>query len=334
MKFIGFPSIESFHNAVKAVSAYPHLAPTPVKYRGKVKLHGTNAGIRLADGEVRAQSRTQLISVGNDNAGFAAWVESHKAYWLGVWKANVGVNGEAPSITVFGEFCGPGIMKGTAINNIPTKVFAIFAVHVGESAEEGAVITNPDVIAVLLGNRPSDVHVLPWEGEEFTVNFADRESLEKTVASLNTIIQNIEPSDPWVKKTFGVDGIAEGIVYVPGAGNVVSRKEYSDLCFKAKGEKHKVVKTKNAVQIDPEVAKSVGEFVKLFATEARFEQGLEAVGGATEIKNIGPFIKWVAQDILKESVDELEASDLEWSDVEKSIQTTARNFYLVKNKAL
>ena len=49
----------------------------------------------------------------------------------------------------------------------------------------------------------------------------------------------------------------------------------------------------------------------MFANEARFEQGLATIGGA-EMKNIGQFLKWVMSDIQK-SQDELDASDLEWS---------------------
>ena len=129
-----------------------------------------------------------------------------------------------------------------------------------------------------------------------------------------------------------MDGVSEGIVYTPGAGQVVSRKYYSDLAFKAKGEKHKVNKTKTSVAIDPEVAASAAEFVTMFATEARFEQAVSVVGG--DIKNIGAFLKWVNTDIMKESQAELEASELEWSDVERGVQTAARTWFLSKYRAI
>ena len=41
MNFVSFPEIESFHNAVKAVKQYPHIAGDGnVPYCGKIKLHG------------------------------------------------------------------------------------------------------------------------------------------------------------------------------------------------------------------------------------------------------------------------------------------------------
>src|ERR1035437_7012068 len=86
MEFLGFPSIEKFHNVVKAVGVYPVLAETGiVKYRGKVKIHGTNASVRVANGEgyaeFAAQSRTRIITPTDDNSGFAKWVETHKGFF-------------------------------------------------------------------------------------------------------------------------------------------------------------------------------------------------------------------------------------------------------------
>jgi hypothetical protein len=328
IEFLSFPSVEGFHNVVKAVSAYPHLAPNgPVTYRGKVKLHGTNAGVRLDNGEIAAQSRTQLISVGNDNAGFAAWVLTNEEYFRGLESLR-------NNATIFGEWCGPGIMKGTAINQIPKKIFAVFAVMIG-GKDDAIMITDPDEIGRLLNlpDAPGDVHVLPWHGDAFVVDLHNRDSLQGVVDRLNKVVEDIEPCDPWVKQVFGVEGTAEGVVYYPGGGLNVTRKMYSDLSFKAKGEKHKVVKTKQAVQIDPEVAKGIDGFVQLFVTEARLEQGLSVVGAA-EMKNIPAFLKWFGQDVHKESADELAASGLEWGQVEKSVQAAARNWFIAKAKAL
>jgi hypothetical protein len=329
IQFHGFPSIEGFHNVVKAVGAYPHLAPGPVKYRGKIKLHGTNAGVRIAEGDCAAQSRTQIVTVGNDNAGFAAWVLTKLEFFRTLAS-------HYKDCTIFGEWCGPGIMKGTAINLIPAKVFAIFAITEGETPDSATMMTDPakiDQTLSVAGDLPEGVHILPWYGDEFTIDLKDRDSLPPVVDKLNKVVAEVEPGDPWVKQVFGIDGTAEGVVYYPGAGEKITRKMFSDLAFKAKGEKHKAVKTKESVQIDPEVAKSVEEFVRLFATEARFEQGLAVVGSA-DFKNVPLFLKWVGIDVHKESADELEASGLEWSQVEKSVQAAARNWFILKCKSI
>lgn len=327
MEFASFPSIESFFNVVKLTKSYPHLAKDAISYRGKVKLHGTNAGVRVFNGEVIAQSRTQFIDEKNDNAGFPKWVKSRESFFSSI--------SHSEEIAIFGEWCGPGIMKGTAINQIDKKIFAIFAIIIGKPTvdveDNNVVIYEPDEIKSFIGkDLPDDIHILPWYGESFDINFL-KDDLNSTVNILNEIVNKIEPEDPWVKSVFGISGTAEGIVYYPSVNGKCWRKLYSNFAFKAKGEKHKVVKTKEAVQIDPEVAASVDEFVNLFVTDARIEQGISVVGGA-DVKNTGTFLKWFNSDVKKESVSELEASGLTWDDVQTAIQNSARKAFIEKTR--
>jgi len=44
-------------------------------------------------------------------------------------------------------------------------------------------------------------------------------------------------------------------------------------------------------------------------------------------KLIGDFLKWIGRDVKKESVAELEDSNLEWKDIAKPLSTTARVWY-------
>lgn len=331
MNFVSFPSIEGFYNVVKFTKSYPYLADRPIVYKGKIKLHGTNAGIRIKDGEVVAQSRTQLIYPTSDNAGFAKWVESTKDYWQGVAR-----NAEDTDFTIFGEWCGPGIMKGTAINQIPRKVFVVFAIlgpkfKDDDDKERELFIAEPAAIRAILKESHPDVFILPWHGEPFKVDFHNEANLRQTAEMLNKCVDEVEPCDPWVKQNFGVEGTAEGIVYYPDAAY---RDIFSNFAFKAKGEKHRVVKVKEAVQVDPAIAESVEQFIDLFITEARMDQGLAAIGGSLEMKNMGPFLKWVSSDVFKESVAELEASGLTWDQVQKAVQGAARNWFMAKNKSI
>lgn len=327
MDFVSFPSIEGFHNVVKLTKSYPHLAGKPVKYKGKIKIHGGNAAITIHNGEVKFQSRTQFVDEKNDNAGFARWANLNKEYWSGIKSTE--------QTTIFGEWCGPGIQKGTAINNIPNKIFAVFAVMIGgaeiDVENNNPIISEPDEIKAILGNLPKDVYILPWiNEEENTIDFL-QDDLQVIADYLNDMVNKTEPSDPWVKETFNVDGIAEGIVYYPSVDSITTRKMFSDFAFKAKGDKHKVVKTKEAVQVDPEVAATINEFVDMFVTEARIEQGASVVSGF-EMKNVGNFLKWINTDIKKESVDELEASNLTWDDVQSAVQNTARIKFVAEAK--
>jgi len=319
MQFLGFPHIEGFHNVVKLVQRYPELGDT-FTYRGKVKLHGTNASVQIRNREVTVQSRTQTITANADNAGFARWVDSNLEYWESI-------NEVDEPVTVFGEWCGPGIMKGTAIQGIPNKIFAVFAIMVGED-DSARMVVNPNDIAIYLGNIPNDVKILPWYGDEITIDFTNRQNLLDAAEKLNKVIEQVEPCDPWVEQTFGIKGVGEGVVYYPNYTDEVTRHTFSNFCFKAKGEKHRVNHTKQSVEVDPQVSASIQEFVANFVTEQRLEQGLTFV--PADVKMTGQFVKWVSEDILRESEDELEASELTWKQVNGEVQKAARTWFLAK----
>lgn len=331
--FVSWPSIGGLHNVVKTYEVYPHVASGPVRYRGKIKLHGTNAAVQVRADRFVAQSRSQIITSADDNAGFARWAEGHADFWHAIT-----IRG-SKGFTVFGEWCGPGIMKGTAINQIPNKIFAVFGVllHGDELEEENwELITDPEAIQTYLPYKPSDIYILPWHDEEFTIEFSDRENLQATAKYLSDVVDAIEPLDPWVKQEFKVDGTAEGLVYYPywNKGQC-TRKQFTDLSFKAKGEKHKVVKMRENVQVDPEVAATIQDFVDMFVTPARLSQGVEqGSNGKFDTRLVGPYLAWFCADVQKESVDELQASGLEWKHVAKAVQTAARTWYVEKAKAL
>lgn len=341
---IKWTEIESFHNIRKYTAAYPQLlgGNSKVTYRGKVKLHGTNAAIQvLADGTVLAQSRTSVITSTSDNAGFAKWVEENKEHWSNLTtsyypnqlnKKYLGSSDQ--SIVVFGEWCGPGIQKGVAVNQISKKIFAVFAVQALPGDE---LIVDPEVIQELIQHSP-DTYVLPWYGEEINVNwFEPAEELEKAVALINLEVAKVEKCDPWVQAIFGVEGVGEGIVYYPVSHP--GRKAFGDLCFKAKGDEHKNVKTAKPAQVDPVVVEGASAFAALVVTEARLEQGARAINDNGELvfdlKNMGKFIGWISKDVVKECTAELEASGLTWDKhVQKQVGDTARIWYLDKCKSL
>ena len=333
MSFVKWTSIEGFHNVRKAVAKYG-LFEGYIVYRGKIKLHGTNAGVVVKpNGDVFAQSRTSIIGTGNDNAGFAAWVESTKDYWTGLLDTD-------EQFTVFGEWCGPGIQKGVAINQVDEKQFVVFSIQLGEYDEDGNadMIIEPAIIHNILhrNHQPKNIHILPWYGDEVIVDYGDDEIMQTAVDVINKVVDEVERLDPWVKSVFGVEGTGEGLVYYPVGltkDDKINRADLSKFMFKAKGEKHKVVKTKEAVQIDPEVAANVDEFVDLVVTEARLEQGVREIASGKlvfEHRLIGPFMGWFGKDVKKETEAELEASGLEWKQVAKAVQDAARKWYIAK----
>ncbi len=327
MNFVGIPSIEGFHNVVKAAAKYDVVET--YDYDGKPKMHGTFGGVRVVDGEIMAESKNYLITPQKDNAGFAKWVDSHKLYFS---------NLPLKDHTIFGEWCGPGIMSGAAISQIKNKIFAVFAIV--DSETKTMIVEPKEIEKILAGSdkcgdfskRPSDVYVLPW-CDSVKVDFSRRSSLHDIADSLNAYIDRIEKCDPWVKETFGVEGVAEGVVYYPRLP-VLSVETFEYFSFKAKGSLHQVNRQKQPVLVDPNVSATIDEFVNAFVTEARMAQAVAAIAMPIDTKNMGPFLKWVVEDIQKESVDELEASDLTWEKVQKGVQKEARNWFLKKSREI
>lgn len=340
--FIKWPSIELLHNLCRS---FEYVEKKPIlTYRAKVKLDGTNAGVQISpEGEVSAQSRTQRITPKNDNMGFAAWVNDHLEYFAGL--AN------DQHLTVFGEWCGQGIQNRTAVSRIGRRVFVVFAIQYGGVNGHSAKLeVNPERIRDRLPDHP-DVFVLPFYGDPIELNFSDKDQLKLQAERLNQWVDLVEQTDPWVKDTFGIAGLGEGLVMYPWGSEAlpmeldmvqgqdatapVERLGYSDLLFKAKGLKHHVVKAKQPVQVDPEKVKDINEFVSLFVTPARLEQGAtEACGGEFNMKKMGVFLKWLNQDVQKESQAELEAAQLTWKEVNKAVMNAARDWYREKATAL
>lgn len=320
---VSWGSIELLHNVVRTLTQLHEDEGRKfpvVRYRAKIKLHGTNCAVQITDQGVYPQSRSTMLTPESDLHGFAAWVRDHRAYFAAL----------RPDLVVFGEWCGPGVQRGMAITAIPRRQFAVFAARDGDR-----FVGDPDELRALLSSTaaPADLHILPWDGEPFTVDFGDRGSLDAAAAALSDRVAAVEAEDPWVKQTFGISGLGEGLVLYPlavdGAPAPANPEAIGALMFKAKGEKHRTVGARAAVQVDASKAASVDEFIDLVVTEPRLQQGLATVcGGAFGMQKIGAFIAWIAADVRKESVAELEASGLTWPQVDKPVQARARAWFL------
>jgi len=344
---VKWPEIEGLHHIRKGMKVRqkndPEFTPPIVTYYAKVKLHGTNAGIQvLKDGTVRAQGRNHVLTLKDDNLGFASWVTENQDYF----KALAGPQ----DMVIYGEWCGRGIQKGVAIAQIDRKVLAVFAIQFGLGrASRSRLLVDSSCIRRLLPEHP-DLFVLPWHDTTGKVlNWNDKGALEVRAAEISMEVLKVEEADPWVSEVFGVDGTGEGLVLYPVSifrdddyvsqdladhiGPLIDRDRFSELIFKAKGDKHKVVKQKRPAQVDPEVAKNAADFVELFLTDARLDQGVtEACGGEFDPKRTGDFLKWIGQDVKKESAVELEAAGLEWKQVSKLVTDRARQWYTRKAK--
>lgn len=329
-------SIDSLAHVRRSLKKYKQAVPgfeiPSVVYKAKVKLHGTCASICYMNGELRAQSRTQFITPDNDNAGFAAWVFANEKAWKKVLSLNAG--GDDTQVIVRGEWCGKGIQKGTALNQIDKKVFCIFAVELWTD-EMNTFIYEPEELKFYVPSDGKylrdDVHIIPWynNGAEIEVHYMNTLDVEAAAEAVNESVLAVENCDPFVKETFGIEGLGEGLVYY--ALNIEcdpmnSVQIETRYLFKAKGEKHRVVSSKTKATV--EVLPGVEEFVTYAVTEGRLQQGLsEACNGEADPKLTGAFLKWVGGDVQKECQAELEDSGLEWKNVAKQVNARARKWF-------
>lgn len=351
MTFYAWPEIEGFHNIRKFVRADPTdwwrskellSGTSTVTYRCKVKLHGTNAAVQIhKDGTIVPQSRTNILTVQNDNAGFARWVMNNAKLWQ-----DTRSNARA-QVIVYGEWIGPGIQKNVAVSEIPKKCFAVFAARpLWDNIPLGDELwVEPEILEEIVYGIP-DTYVLPWYSlpchHGCDTNVAAKvdvdwrtsdEELTKSTAVINDWVAAIEANDPWVESTFGVKGTGEGLVFYPVSEHHLGFQNFQNLTFKAKGEKHKNIKTAAPAQVNPEVVASIDAFVDLVLTQARLEQGANATakGAFTyDQRQTGKFVEWILNDVKKETQDELEASSLDWKQVQKPLSDKARSWYLTQ----
>jgi len=331
MEFIKFPEINQFRNVVKEVqrtSAFvgttfhgdevlDYTQPKPViPYRGTVKLHGTNAAVvfDLINDECHIQSRKRIISWKDDNAGFAAFMEPKLAELQKTLPDLWPVEGHNV-VAVFGEWCGGSIQKGVALNQVD-KMFVIFAVKHNDrwlSPSERECIDLPE-----LGIYSNTRFATFWS----TIDFNNPEEIQNQLAELTKLVEAKCP----VSAFFGANGIGEGIVWTP----VEPKWNHSRFWFKVKGEKHSTSKVKTLAAVDVEKVNSIKEFVTTVVTDNRCNQGMhEITNGDPEAftqKDIGTFIRWVFEDIVKEESDVIQASGLEKKEVGSAVAKAAKTW--------
>jgi RNA ligase len=284
--------------------------PQEVTFQGKVKLHGCNTGVtRVATG-LAYQSRETVLTPTSDLKGFAKWASAHPELFTRL----------PEGATLFGEWAGPGVEGGMAVSNLPQKIWAVF----GAILADGTLVYDPEQLRELA----PDCLILPWATEEVVVDFTSPTSLGEVEARVNEMVAQIEQEDPWIRATFGVSGLGEGLVFYP-VGELPPGWPAQDLLWKAKGDKHRTAGIK-PVQVKPTASPSVEAFVQNVVTPARLEQGLSFIGGVKDPKKTGAFLQWLVADVQKETGPELAASNLTWDQVKNAVQVAARTWFLQK----
>lgn len=325
MEHISFGSVESLHNKVKQANKRYHPEQ---RFLVKPKLHGTNASIVIETGLVYAQSRKNVITPEKDNAGFAKWVDA-----LNIDTADAPIG---TTFILYGEWGGQGIQKDDAVTQIGKKAFFPICVRIIYSDGVELVEHEPDRVQFyadeLFGMEDNpDVHVIPIMAELYISFSGDVEHLQAVETTVNSMVAQFEEIDPYINSMFGVEAPGEGVVVYP---DVEDWDTFHKLSFKAKTKSHSVNKSKKAASFKVEVSPDVVDFADRFATVPRFEQAITELGIDIDMKNMGKFLKWVNEDVIKEGSDEVEESELEWKQCSKMITTKAKEWFTTEAKRI
>ena len=314
-----YPSIEQFRNVIRNVKSnhdykgkdeegkaiYQHTENYPtLKFKGTVKLHGTNAGIVNYGDRIEFQSRERVLSLNEDNAGFMTAMSVKNLDFL--------FEKFEPTeyVAIYGEWCGGNVQKGVAINGLE-KMFVIFGVMVDDNWV--------DLPTDLHKNEIGIYNILQFPTYEIDIDFNNPETIQNKLIEMTISVEDECP----VGKFFDKSGVGEGIVFT-----CVTNQE---LKFKSKGEKHSASKVKVLNTIDVEAMASINEFVEMAVSENRLEQGISFFKENNiliDAKNTGEFLRWIVTDVLKEEKDTLEVSGLDEKKVKNAIVTKARMWLL------
>jgi hypothetical protein len=322
-----FPDIGQFRNTIKSVRDFckHHDKPLPVlHFVGTVKLHGTNAGICVRpDNRVMYQSRTRWITPDNDNHGFATWADSRgEEDYIRIAndiREEFKVDANEPVI-FYGEWCGNGINDGAGICTLDYKMFILFAIRVGEDEwVPRSWFTERMLFAYSVYGFGTFGMDIDFSKPEYSQN------------ELIGMTQRVEEECPVTHALMDKKGVGEGIVWttefpIPGRNGLVRCER-----FKVKGDKHSVTKVKKLAEVDIEKVRHVLEFADKVTTENRLLQGVDYLRQEQlddkDIRNIGPFLKWIVADVMKEESDTMIGNGLDKKDVCRAISQTAKNWY-------
>lgn len=346
-RFIKFPSIDQFRSIIKNVThsasyigydeetkkpIYNPTAEYPtITATGTEKIHGTNASVCFSNPDgFWVQNRTRIITPLADNAACAFYAEQNESVWLDIiidLSDEYNIDLDENIITIYYEWCGGSIQKNTAVSGLDKRaiIFRHFKVSPIEHNEDIAATWHETKIqddwVDSAENKIYNICTFPTY--DIIIDFSNPLMAQNEMVDL--VENTIEPSSP-VGETFGIKGnIGEGIVVSFTYKGTLHQ-------FKVKGEKHSKSKVKKLKKVDDVKLQKIQDMAQKVTPGWRLEQMFDEAndvinGGEPTIKNMGPFMKLVNTDIVKEESDIIVEAGLEPKEIFKSVSVIARRFY-------
>lgn len=335
MKFIKYPDIEQFRHVCASMnrSAMKRWNPTTnevedilnpifpkLEFIGTTKVHGSNAGVAMYDGEMWTQKRTDICTIEKDNFGFAFFVEQRKEAFLEMFK-QIPVKPNEVAI-ISGEICGAKVQGGVAITGLD-KMFVVFDIMIADydKPEDKRFMPFDDFDRFKV-HGDNVYHIHQFGTWRHTIDFARAQESIPRFIELTDEIEEECPLGKHFGKVKGEDNTTgEGVVWKH------TSEEGTRHMFKVKGEKHSSSKVKKIkVDVSPQIHQDLINVADATATVNRLAQACKEVFGDDEpdIRKFGDVMRWVMNDIMKEEMDVLTANNVEPKQLGKYVSSRVR----------
>lgn len=336
-----------YKNTIKDVKDTSNCNNIPIPtldFIGTIKLHGTNASVhqKMNDNStIVCQSKENIITPEKDNAGFARFIDNiNVKEILNIMFANIKnkfiQHTEHKTMVIYGEWCGMGIQKNVAINKLP-KMFVIFAIKLIDNEADAnndrkeIWLSKEEIQEVYQNTNKTKLNSLSiysiydFPTYKIAINFSEPQLQQNELVDITLAVEKKCP----VAAHFGVEGIGEGVVWKCITDYPIFKTR--NLIFKVKGKDHTVSNVSSLAPVDTAKVNSIKEFVDGVVTENRLQQGLDYLKEMqldVDKVNMGPFLKWIANDCIKEEADVMLASGLSQKEVMGAISNKAKQWFL------
>jgi len=327
--FYKYPSIDNLKSVKCDIEKLVGVGVMPtINLKGTVKIHGTNAGVTLErDGAMHVQSRNRVLSIQSDNAGFCVFCEPNE-YFPSIANTLFNQYSHFNYITIYGEWCGGNIQAGVGISGME-KVFVIFSVAGREEEDEPP--TYIPVEDAGFSHENNIYNISEFKTYSYCLDLACQNSID----DLHDITLAVEENCPVaaILNPKSTNTVGEGVVWTGEWNGHFIR-------FKDKGVRHRRGGSAKPRKVNVgggythEQVAAAQKFCEQVVTEDRLLQGIEYMNEMQldiTPQNTGQYLKWVCNDIIKESVvelAELSKADLTWKQLSKQITRDVRDFYM------
>lgn len=354
-RFIKFNSIGQFSETIKNIQhqaryesfdeetqepVYNNSRLPVIEVRGSEKIHGTNAAVCYSNPDgMWVQSRKNIITPEKDNAACAFNVITNKNIWLNIINDLAvahGIDMDENIISVFYEWSGGNIQKKSALTGLDKRsiIFRHFKVSPIEPIidEQGNEISAKwietckyvmDGQDIWLHNEKANIYnIMTFPTVQVEVDF----NMPKMAQNKMLDALHLHEKDSPVGNSFGIkNNILEGYVFTFVFQGIVHK-------FKVKGEEHSSSKVKTLKPVDNEKEQrkidTAQKVTPAWRLEQMFQEANDTInGGIPVIQNIGPFLKLLNKDILKEDSGIIADANLEPKEVFGYSSKIAKEWY-------